>query len=162
MRLERLVDALAAAGVEVTGEELADAVWLAGFLGDGRPARAGEPLPEREPLPPPVEPEEQASPGGVTEPKRRLGSRPSPGATEVPASSASMHLPGRGGHGDGMSALTLLSPAAPALPDTLRLSRALRPLKRRVPDPHRLSSTSRTRPTTSRTRGCGCRSSSRR
>ncbi|HTI24036.1 MAG TPA: SAV_2336 N-terminal domain-related protein, partial [Kutzneria sp.] len=138
MRLERLVDALAAAQVDVTGEELADAIWLAGFFGDAR--RVGsEPVPERDVLPPPVEPDGPVATDAVeTERRPRLGTRPSPGATEVPASSAAMHLPGRGNHVDGMSALTMLSPAAPALPDTLRLSRALRPLKRRVPDPHRL------------------------
>ena len=138
MRLERLVDALTAAQVDVTGEELADAIWLAGFLGDARPVGTGEPPPEHEQVPPAVEPEPASSGGVESERKPRLGNRPSPGATEVPASSASVHLPGRGNHVDGMSALTMLSPAAPALPDTLRLSRALRPLKRRVPDPHRL------------------------
>jgi len=46
MRLERLVDALTAARVDVTGEELADAIWLAGHLGDGHPTGTREPAPD--------------------------------------------------------------------------------------------------------------------
>jgi WD40 repeat protein len=134
--LDRLVDALTDAKVEVTGEELADAVWLAGHLGDGRGAR---PVPDAERAKP-VQPEDRSpepakQQGTSTEQRQRVGRRPAPGATKVPATEATVHLPSRDDGEGGMAGLDMLSPAAPALPDKLRMARALRPLKRRVPDP---------------------------
>ncbi|AHH96336.1 hypothetical protein [Kutzneria albida] len=162
--LGELVAALAAARVQLSGEELADALWLAGHLDRSEPAGPGEP-PARQQEPRPEQPaESEAEPGtgaGRREPTGSGAGRPAPGASQVPGSSAAVHLPGREA-GDRVSGLRLLSPAAPAVPEKLGLSRALRPLKRRVPDARSLVVDEDATAARIADTGCGCPSAHRR
>ncbi|MFC9132339.1 SAV_2336 N-terminal domain-related protein [Streptomyces sp. NPDC057099] len=139
----RLAAALSAAGASPTPRELAELLWLAGRLeADGQPSGeeprsvgpatpeataealtpeddppAATPVPPRSSEPPPTAP--APTPDRVP---LRLPAPRSPGPT-----------PGDGAGGGS----PLLAPAPPMLPHPLALQRALRPLQRKVPSPHR-------------------------
>lgn len=134
----RLAAALSAAGGAPTPREIAELLWLAGQLGSssaesgsGRPTApevplaAGEvPGPEGRALAAPVPPE-TAEPPALAAPGR------------VPLRLPAARSPDRPGHHSGGGGSPLLAPAPPMLPHPLALQRALRPLQRKVPSPHR-------------------------
>ncbi|MEV8043509.1 SAV_2336 N-terminal domain-related protein [Streptomyces griseoluteus] len=122
--LAALVLQLRGAGLEPDVEGLSDALWLARWTGEREPAGAAERAREVPP-PPPVSP-----------PKPQLP--PAPGETAVPAAGPDRSVPlypaardgrTRVGPGTRLTALPVGVPAAPALPSTLELQRALRPLQ---------------------------------
>ncbi|HEY1353635.1 MAG TPA: SAV_2336 N-terminal domain-related protein, partial [Ktedonobacteraceae bacterium] len=133
--LADLITLLRRAGIEATGEELAETLWLALQIGtykgqervvptepqarrQGGESVAGEypPLPDGEP----------PAPGGPDPEKTSARLTTSTRAVHVPSPRAASEAHKRGG-------LPLKSPAAPALADPLGIGRALRPLLRRVP-----------------------------
>ncbi|MFF9396023.1 SAV_2336 N-terminal domain-related protein [Streptomyces griseoluteus] len=122
--LAALVLQLRGAGLEPDVEGLSDALWLARWTGEREPADAAERAREIPP-PPPVSP-----------PKPQLP--PAPGGPAVPATGPDRSVPlypaardgrSRVGPGTRLAALPVGVPAAPALPSTLELQRALRPLQ---------------------------------
>ena len=126
--IRQLVTALDEAGVEIDAEAIADALWLArarredSVEGNQRQAAAGRPAPT-EPRPPDAEPRDPVD-GAPSE----SGGEPAGSATARQAGS---------GPGAGASSITL--PKVHALPRTLELGRALRPLKQRHPSKRRRS-----------------------
>ncbi|MFF9361977.1 SAV_2336 N-terminal domain-related protein [Streptomyces griseoluteus] len=122
--LAALVLQLRGAGLEPDVEGLSDALWLARWTGEREPAGVAERAREVPP-PPPVSP-----------PKPHLP--PAPGEPAVPATGPDRSVPlypaardgrTRVGPGTRLTALPVGVPAAPALPSTLELQRALRPLQ---------------------------------
>ena len=143
------IEVLRRAGLELTKRELEEALWLAPFLGPG--AAPEEPrLPQEEPrveLPAsevPASAEEETSQeerGTDEEDAPTLENTPEGEATrsqpEEPAETAERHeaeavVLSSEGTPSGGALVEFKSPAAPALPHALALSRALRPLKRRI------------------------------
>lgn len=115
MSLRRVIEALEAAGLRPTGAELADALWLAQHL-DPAPAveaPAARPRPAVRHAPAPVP-------------------RPTPPAPEEPAQARVRDEPVRA---EPLPAAPVRTPGVPALPTAVRLTRCLRPLKRRLPSP---------------------------
>ena len=122
---------LRGARIDMSAEDIADAIWLAphliapevgpeasGDVGPAAPAAANVP---EAPTPDYGEsPDTAPSPKSRAEGHRRLAGRR--GELHLPAASG----PGRGGR-------TLRAPTGAALPGSLALARALRPLRRRVP-----------------------------
>jgi hypothetical protein len=122
----RLLDVLSAAGEDTDARDVADALWLAAHLSPGRnPASTtGPPAPEgasgsarpapfpQGPAEPPPEPEPAAGP-------------PAPGAGRLTVAPARTGAP--------RAATPVRLPAVPALPQAHAITRALRPLRRRVP-----------------------------
>ncbi|MFC0533309.1 TIR-like protein FxsC [Phytohabitans kaempferiae] len=125
----RLVAALARALPDVTALEVAEAVWLAQFAKGAVPSLAAEP--DTAGLAPDPPPEQ-----GTPVPPRVTG--PDDGATPEPV--AEMY-PDTAAHGDSevTDALRVGAPRVPALPAALRLARAMRPLRVRVPSRHALA-----------------------
>ncbi len=131
-KLARVVAVLHGAGFEPTPEELADALWLArrrAILEDtfgSLPSRSDRP--EREPTrPEPPANQPLAKP---------LTDQPRPPPPLEPEGALHPHArprPGPAGPTEGARATPFRAPAVPMLPEALRLDRALRPLKRRVP-----------------------------
>ncbi|MFE6195222.1 SAV_2336 N-terminal domain-related protein [Streptomyces sp. NPDC057838] len=130
----RLAAVLAAAGAEPTPREIAELVWLADRLGDGRP----DAPPERE--------ERSEDPATLAGPRTTVPTPPAPPRdTPPPRQQPAGRTPGRvpltlpatrstdRPRGGGTP---LLAPAPPMLPHPLALQRALRPLKRKVPSSH--------------------------
>ncbi|KAA2261763.1 tetratricopeptide repeat protein [Solihabitans fulvus] len=140
--IDRFVDAIRAVDPDVTSEELADVCWLATHMG----AAAREPWPTRttqatRPIPvdrdaPRADPTPHTPPERTDEPAP--GSSPDRGPAEPAATdqdlAAALRPPSRRLLGDDRGVQTR-SPAMPAVPDTLAICRALRPLGRRVPSP---------------------------
>ncbi|MER5700699.1 SAV_2336 N-terminal domain-related protein [Micromonospora sp. NPDC002296] len=141
----------AAAGVELDARQLAEALWLAQHLSaGGAPASPPTPGPvpadpaavEVDPAPRPavrVEGPAGPPPAEVGEPAANAAQRPPPAAV-VPAPAEAkvpVHLRPSSPSARPIRATPLLVHAAPVLPDTLRLARALRPLKRRASSRHR-------------------------
>ncbi|WP_051854418.1 tetratricopeptide repeat protein [Streptomyces sp. NRRL B-1347] len=145
MTLDRLRATLEALGPPVTPLELAEMLWLARLLPEAtespdgtRTQRPGGPR-----LPP-----DALAPGGARDPEHRR--RPRPGHPDDDAEEAAaedapradgtggrpLHLP-RGAARPGTDADDVLVPAPQALRHELAIQRALRPLKRRVPDARR-------------------------
>ncbi|MER7542466.1 SAV_2336 N-terminal domain-related protein [Spirillospora sp. NPDC127506] len=124
MTIDRLREALSAIGPPPDARELSEMLWLACHIApaEERPPPAS-PAPPHAPASkaprPPAPPAPAAPPPPAPEPRTGLHPRPAPGAE--PAGEAS----------------EVLVPTAPMLADALGLQRALRPLKRRVPSPHR-------------------------
>ncbi len=119
--IEALVTALAEAGADVTAEELADVLWLAGHL------------PAAEVSPPEDDPVEPVTPADSTPPEP-TESTPEP--TEPTREEAPDEPPAPRDAGEDAragAALPLEIPPAPALPNALDLGRALRPMRRHVP-----------------------------
>jgi TIR domain len=125
--IQQLVAALEEAGIEIDAEAIADALWLARARheepGDGgeEPAAGTLSLPT-EPRPPDAEPSDPVD-----------GIGPGSGSEMEPGSSVA---PSHGGPGPGAEASWITLPKAHALPRTLELGRALRPLKQRYPSRH--------------------------
>ncbi len=125
--ISQFLAALSAAGLDVSAEEAADALWLASHI--CRPASVKgigeEPQPERS--------------HGPTEHELAANRFPLIGAASTPqppSQGRNLYSPpatgggaGSGGHHGGI----VQSPGVPALPGALAIARALRPLKRRVP-----------------------------
>ncbi|MEU8080305.1 FxSxx-COOH system tetratricopeptide repeat protein [Catellatospora citrea] len=127
---DRLVTAISRIGAELTAEQWADALWLAGHLPvapdapePGRPGRTVEPPREPRPAPGP-------------DPTGR-DSEPTQGPTGRPTrAGATLHLPGDGGRGSLGPVLAV--PSLPALADPLGVLRSLRSLRMRRPSHHRM------------------------
>ncbi|WNG53412.1 tetratricopeptide repeat protein [Archangium gephyra] len=133
--ISRLIDTLRAAGLEPDARELEEILWLAPFL-TPEPARdeaerssdgsedASEPSTPRE--------DEQPQARRPETPTVQPPVRPSPPEAEVGMPQPEPGVPTRRG-----GSMAFRSPGAPALPNSLQLGRALRPLRRRR-DSHRL------------------------
>ncbi|MFD8258013.1 SAV_2336 N-terminal domain-related protein [Streptomyces griseoluteus] len=122
--LAALVLQLRGAGLEPDVEGLSDALWLARWTGEREPADATGRAREI-PRPPPVSPPKPQLPPAPGEPEA-----PAPGAGgSVPLYPAPRDGQTRVGPGARLTALPVGVPAAPALPSTLELQRALRPLQ---------------------------------
>ncbi|MGN9760557.1 SAV_2336 N-terminal domain-related protein [Streptomyces sp. SD31] len=124
----RLAERLRALGAEPSARELAEALWLARHVTPVEPAARPEPPPRPRPAPADAEPPparrptpEQQGPAGSESDRARLYPDPTPSgprATTPPLDD---------------SYVRVRVPAAPALPRSLRLQRALRPLQRYHP-----------------------------
>ncbi|MFF3856964.1 SAV_2336 N-terminal domain-related protein [Micromonospora sp. NPDC002575] len=151
MRTARLVEALRGGGLDALPREIAEALWLARFLpGGGASPSRGEPPTPGSPgsaAAGEADPPEAADPGAG--PGRGSRVRPAEGGAEPPEPGAAdsrpwvgLHLPGlatpgagEGDTGGGSGAgLPVRAPEPPAL-GARALTRSLRPLRRRVPDP---------------------------
>ena len=112
---------------------VADVLWMARHLPDADRAAAD---------PGPWEPSADDSPESVPEPEpeQRAKPRPVPDPDPEPARPVAAEVelhpvpsPGLQAAAGGRAAVPVRVPALPALPDALSISRALRPLKRRIP-----------------------------
>ncbi|AKJ01099.1 tetratricopeptide (TPR) repeat protein [Archangium gephyra] len=120
--IDRLIRALEATRLDLTVEELADALWLARFL----PEQAPAPTPASEASASGEEPAPRTEPAAPrTSAPEATGDAPAPMPPPAP-----LVLPGE--QRASLQGVPLRVPAAPALPDPLGLGRALRPLHRRV------------------------------
>lgn len=139
----RLRRVLADSGVELSDEELLDVLWLAGQLpqdGDSPLARAARP-----PHAPPSPLSEEDPPSTTDEtvkPKRPPVSVMQEGTERSERPLHAAGTPDASGHGTGnqpgWSALPVRVPARKLLGrHELRLGRALRPMKQRLPDPRK-------------------------
>ncbi|MFB4318159.1 FxSxx-COOH system tetratricopeptide repeat protein [Actinomadura sp. 21ATH] len=150
--IARLVEALRGLDPPPSVEELADALWLARHLprDDRHAALAGTGAPA---VPEDRSGEDDASGGSGPsrdapaianghDPQRVAGGANGdgpPGArpveTPVPVPQAGLFLTGRNGGGAAAASYPVRSPAVPAVPRTLAISRALRPLRLRSRSP---------------------------
>ncbi|MEU6575378.1 SAV_2336 N-terminal domain-related protein [Streptomyces sp. NPDC046805] len=125
MRLDELISRLRHSGLDLTAEDVADAVWLARRLDAAAPRAApgrSEPLPLAKPHDPPAPaPETTRTPGG-RQPVMDAMSAP------VPLHTAGA-VPRHGADG-AHAVLPIRAPAATALPGLLGLEKALRTLGR--------------------------------
>lgn len=129
-KLARIVSVLHGAGFEPMPEELADALWLArrrAILED----MFGS-LPSRSDRREPTRPEPPANQPPAELPKSGPPPRPRP-EPEGAVHPYTRPRPGPAVPTEGARATPFRVPAVPMLPEALRLDRALRPLKRRVP-----------------------------
>ena len=124
--IDSLATLLKQAGVDFGAEDVADALWLAGHMGESSPGgqqkeqnqnRSGDHLDIRE--------EFIDSNDDPNDPRRAQVSLP-PRQTQAKTG------------GQSKSGIALKAPAAPALRVRLDLARALRPLRRQVPSPDQL------------------------
>ncbi len=144
MSVAQVSRVFARAGVDLDARGLAEALWLAQHL-PSRPA-AGPPADRGEraaPVDEGTDPPERTGSGEPATADRRLDPGAPEPAEETPEPPAEellpLHLrPPRSHRAEANPAAPLLAHAAPAIPDTLRLMRALRPLKRTVDSRHRL------------------------
>ncbi|PWI15613.1 hypothetical protein DI272_16620 [Streptomyces sp. Act143] len=126
--LDELIARLRRAGLDLSAEDVADAVWLARWLDQGSPRAApgGPPLPPAAQEPPgpgtPVRP--PVGPGAPDRPGTAPDARP--GAVPLHAA----HPGPRPRTGGGQPAFPVRAPAATALPGLLGLEKALRALGR--------------------------------
>ncbi len=136
--LRLLIDRLHGNNIHPSGEELADVLWLALRMGELETAQTILKQVDEAKVPPtmpaeqpaePIMPSQPASGAAVTVPAEEqrvpLYVEASPSVT-APATETNEERPSIG-------ARPFRAPAVPALPDSLGLSRALRPLMRRVP-----------------------------
>ena len=141
MPVQQLVDLLQRIGVKPTGEEILDVLWLAARMGNAVPATTGEDdtrlpsVPQRSPAPP--EADQTYPPGTLsTRSATEAARRPE---TRVRTDSSTFHA-GTGMAGGVLSggrANAVRVPAVWALGDQIRLTRALRPLKRKTGSRHK-------------------------
>jgi hypothetical protein len=128
--IDRLLAALRAAEPQLTAEELAEVLWLAPYLGrvpGERDAGVG-PLPEAD------RPKGDMSPAAVDAPPDRVPSAAdAPGGARPDPAVAGLYLPPPRSVPGQRPATAARTPTVPALPNTLELARALRPLRRRMP-----------------------------
>ncbi|MGD0069655.1 MAG: hypothetical protein ABSB76_40360, partial [Streptosporangiaceae bacterium] len=126
MDVAGFIDLLTKSGLDVTPLEVAEAIWLAQYAAPPARQAAGEPAPQ---LPEEQEPQTEGQ-AGVGDQR---------GASREPADRLPVYLPSSvsavwtspAGTGTGMPVPV---PASIALPGSLALMRALRPLKLRAPD----------------------------
>ncbi len=129
--LRTLIDRLHGSNIHPSGEELADVLWLALRMGELEATQiAGKQADKAKELPTTPAKHSQPAPGTATtvpagEQRVPLYVEASPSVT-APATETNEERPSVG-------ARPFRAPAVPALPDSLGLSRALRPLMRRVP-----------------------------
>lgn len=117
-QIRRAVDA------DVSAEEIADALWLSDFLPAPEVSTAPPVVPERAPT---------GHSGQIEVPELPEPDVPAPETEPVPPGEmAHMTLPPPRDVLTGIAAVPSRSPAAPAIPEPLVMSRALRPLRRRV------------------------------
>ncbi|MFD9905490.1 tetratricopeptide repeat protein [Streptomyces sp. NPDC059063] len=145
MTIDRLRDTLNALGPPVTPLELAEMLWLAERLprgpGEEDPPRGTSPAAsfpgvgtQRAGMSVPLGTAVEGNQAGALTP-RTAGPKEAPEPAPAPAARP-LHIP-RGTGLPGTDAAELLVPAPRTLRDELAVQRALRPLKRRVPDPRR-------------------------
>jgi cholesterol oxidase len=132
MSVERLLRVLDAVGIEATGREAAEAIWLAVRIAERTgPAASAPSAPERAAgEPAPTAPVTAAPP-----PVEETAERPRPPQGDR----ATLYSLGQAATAAGPArrdAVTVRAPAVPALPGGRDILRALRPLKRRVPSRH--------------------------
>ncbi|MFJ3024764.1 SAV_2336 N-terminal domain-related protein [Streptomyces tendae] len=149
--LEELIGRLRRAGLDVTAEDVADAVWLARRLGAAPSGAVGRPDPTTDPDPDPgSDPGSESEPGGTSERGSETppaspdpaaaadgAARPDPDPT-VPGTRASTPVPlrtagtatRRGDDGGAHVTVPVRAPAASALPGLLGLEKALRTVGR--------------------------------
>ena len=141
--LERLITTLRSAGVDFDALEVADAIWLAAQIGPAAPAATPSSRVAQEPAAPKKEEvaaqeEEKAKEFEETEKeeeppeKKQRPERGRPERNLYPDFSG--RTPGTGGR----RGAQIRSPGFRALSDSLQISRALRPLRRRVRSVHRV------------------------
>jgi tetratricopeptide (TPR) repeat protein len=136
MSIERLVEALEAVGIQADDRGVAEALWLAAHIDP--PAGAG---PAGERSRPSAAPVARTSPQSDPADSWPAPAAPEAWGVEQSDGRASLYPSGEEtdrSSGTGHDAVLARSPAAVALPHTLDLLRALRPLKRRVPSPREL------------------------
>ncbi|MGW3952129.1 SAV_2336 N-terminal domain-related protein, partial [Streptomyces sp. NPDC004752] len=129
MRLDELIGRLRRGGLELTAEDVADAVWLAQRLG-AAPPRDAPPVPGPAPFTPAQDPPD---PGPKPATRPQAPEAPARPATDVPSAPVPLHTAGAAPHGlaDGThSVFPVRAPAAGALPGLLGLEKALRALGR--------------------------------
>jgi tetratricopeptide (TPR) repeat protein len=117
----RLVEVVRAVNRDVSVSELADAVWLLGVVYP--PDRH-----QRDPAAPAVDPAQQE----VASDPPTVPSVPPPAQPPPPGQIADMHLPRHDRLLEVPARVPVRSPGATALPGTLAMARALRPLRRRL------------------------------
>ncbi|MEO0854040.1 MAG: hypothetical protein AAFY15_11135, partial [Cyanobacteria bacterium J06648_11] len=117
---------LQTAGVSFCGEDLADALWLAEFMGDAEGSNRSPDKNETEDKVGPTVREEFLEAEEPAEEEKRA-------ALSLPAQQRESQGKARKPEG-----ISIKAPAAPALRIRLALARALRPLRRKVPSPGRL------------------------
>ncbi|WP_243794693.1 tetratricopeptide repeat protein [Saccharopolyspora gloriosae] len=140
MNLSRLVGALTDAGVSAEPREVAEALWLAQHLTPGTGTGTGSTDAERS------APSADGAEDGVEAAATAASEQPSPvpatasaaGQAGAPPNTHRLRLPQPGGSAGSADGQSIMLPAADALPGKLPLGRALRLLKRRVPDPRHL------------------------
>ncbi|MGI5437731.1 hypothetical protein ACQEV4_09895 [Streptomyces shenzhenensis] len=129
MRLDELIGRLRRDGLDLTAEDVADAVWLAQRLGGVLP-RDAPPTPDPAPFTPAQHP-----PGPGPQPATRPDAPETPArpAPDVPSAPVPLHTAGAAPHGHTdatHSVFPVRAPAAGALPGLLGLEKALRALGR--------------------------------
>ncbi|WP_329401685.1 SAV_2336 N-terminal domain-related protein [Streptomyces melanogenes] len=143
--LTALVARLREAEIQPTAQELADALWLAGFAGP-----LTRPRPQAPEAAPPVVGGPGVKPpdpvdGAGPPPAERVPDQGAPGGRTTPSyegRQADLFTPGPGTGGDGAGApggqdgMRVAAPAAATLPEPLALQRALRPLQHYRPPAH--------------------------
>ncbi|MEU5256264.1 SAV_2336 N-terminal domain-related protein, partial [Streptomyces longwoodensis] len=120
--IEDLLPVLGAAGLHPDARELCDALWLAPHV-RAAPAVSDD----TGPGPASAEPATAASDAAPVDTPGHAAGGGTTGTT--------LHTSGNGGGAAGTAAMQARGPAVPALRHQLRLARALRPFKRRIPDP---------------------------
>ncbi|MEU1045537.1 SAV_2336 N-terminal domain-related protein [Streptomyces sp. NPDC005897] len=150
--LEELIGRLRRAGLDVTAEDVADAVWLARRLGAAPPrATAARPDPTADPdsdsgpgsdsesagtsqsgaqAPPPPAPPDPATADGAARPAQEPTAPGTRASTPVPLRAAGAATGRADGNGGPHATFPVRAPAATALPGLLGLEKALRTLGR--------------------------------
>ncbi|WP_336113520.1 SAV_2336 N-terminal domain-related protein [Streptomyces sp. PTD9-10] len=129
MRLDELIGKLRQGGLDLTAEDVADAVWLARRLGAAPPRDA--------PGPPGTTPARRSDPDSEPSPADSAGTPvtgPAPARTDAPAAPVPLLTPGHTPRprpdSAAPAAFPVRAPAAGALPGLLGLEKALRALGR--------------------------------
>jgi hypothetical protein len=127
--LDKFVGYLRLRDLWLTSRELAEALWLAERI---------TPSPVKSPAPPPAEPRaEQPTPQPPEEKDVQHKPRQTPPEVLLPVIDPSLDVYVLGGSGGAPAGVPFRVPGAAALPQSLRIGRALRPLMKRVPSRHR-------------------------
>ena len=129
--IDRLILFLRNAGLDVTAEEVADILWLSGYLPDSRAEESrtgGEHFPIERPS------DLSLAEKGSDQPPANLP-EPEPAGTDTPQMPKMVLLTEatKGRQIDGTPAISIASPAPPGLAEKRGLIKALRPLARKAP-----------------------------
>jgi tetratricopeptide (TPR) repeat protein len=127
--IDQLLAALRSAELELTPEEIAEVLWLAPRLG-----RAPEESPRPSASPPEADPSRRDPSTASTDasPDRPPPAADAPGGGRPEPAVAGLYLPPSRSTPGQRPATAARTPTVPALPNTLDLARALRPLRRKV------------------------------
>jgi tetratricopeptide (TPR) repeat protein len=131
--IKQLIEALYSQKIECTAEEVADAIWLALHMGTTAAPRAGlRQQTESTASSEPVLEENKFPTTSISSTRQRPNAQGKASETAARGNlyASASQLPG----GD-ESGLPFRAPAVPSIPGALDLSRALRPLMRRIPSP---------------------------